>query len=141
MIDESGKKKYSPHELLHYFNDMKDDLVNIKLVNKEQLDKLNTVITNHTKDDFHFQSNIVKRLDESEEERRKRHEEVMMMIGVISTKLEPLFNAFQFKSKLEEENMNKLIRYTKVLIFILAVISLLVYIWKSFVFGVNQIRL
>ena len=31
MIDAEGNKKYSPHDLKHYFDDLKDDLVKIKI--------------------------------------------------------------------------------------------------------------
>ncbi len=93
----------------------------------------------HTEEDARNFAGIIQRIDASEEERRKRHEEVMTMFVLQNNKLQPVYDAFDLKRKLSEVGMRSIVRWTKILGFVIAVIAVLVYLWNIFKFGITQI--
>lgn len=99
----------------------------------------NEAFEKHSKEDFDNFTALRLQNEKIEEERRKRHGEVMDMINEVNKKLQPVFEAFDFRKRLDEKGMKAIVRWTKILGFVLLIVAVVVYIWKTFVFGVNQV--
>ncbi len=109
-----------------------------------------------TKEDFEKHSeenakdfaNIMHRIDASEEERRKRHEDVMSnlnktndAVSEMNKKLSPIFEAFDFKRKLDAKGMAAIVKWTKILGLILAIGAVVTLVINLLKFYLIQIKL
>ena len=89
------------------------------------------VFKKHTDEDQENFAKIYAKLTDIDMKRGNEHDEIMKM-------LQPIYDAFSFKNKLSKEAMAGIVKWTKVIGFLLSVIALLGVVWKFLLYNIPK---